>query len=579
MPRIYGTVCSSPVSQNAGYPPAEARYSANGTRNARPPNSRSTSMQVRQRFQQPFQPRVIVAESFVRDGMEVLRGGGVEIVDAVGRPRAALLELLESADALIVRSETRVDEELLAAGPRLAVVGRAGVGVDAIDLAAATRRGIVVLNTPGGNTLAATEQTFALMLNLMRHTTTAHQRLQRGEWSRRDLVGTELAGKTLGIVGIGRVGSNVASRARAFGMRVLAYDPFVSQARAEALGAKLVDLETLLRSADIVTLHAPRTAQTQDMIGVRELALMRRGTRLVNCARGGLVVEEALLDALDSGHLAGAAIDVVREEPPPAGGAARRLQAHPKTVATPHLGGSTHEALARIATELAKDVLAVLDGRPPMAAVNAPIVPDEAARPFVDLASILGGLYPQFVERATLPSFSLTLEGELARYEPEPFVAAFLVGLLQHVTDRRVTTVNARAIAAELGIAVEVLVAKCERGFASSLAMRGGDLSLAGTVVHGEQPRLVEIAGYDVDVEPRGALLATRHHDVPGIVGKVGTVLGAAGINISHMQVARNGEGHAIMVMGVGAVPDAGVLDQLRGLEGLEAVRCIVIDR
>ncbi len=511
--------------------------------------------------------------------MEVLRGGGVEIVDAVGRPRAALLELLESADALIVRSETRVDEELLAAGPRLAVVGRAGVGVDAIDLAAATRRGIVVLNTPGGNTLAATEQTFALLLNLMRHTTTAHQRLQCGEWSRRDLVGTELAGKTLGIVGIGRVGSNVASRARAFGMRVLAYDPFVSQARAEALGAKLVDLETLLRNADVVTLHAPRTAQTQDMIGVRELALMRRGTRLINCARGGLVVEEALLDALDCGHLAGAAIDVVREEPPPAGGTARRLQAHPKVVATPHLGGSTHEALARIATELAKDVLAVLDGRPPMAAVNAPVVPDDEARPFVDLASILGSLYPQFAERATLPSFSLTLEGDLARYEPEPFVAAFLVGLLQHVTDRRVTTVNARTIAAELGIAVEVLIAKCERGFASSLALRGGDLSLAGTVVHGEQPRLVEIAGYDVEVEPRGALLATRHHDVPGIVGKVGTVLGAAGINISHMQVARNGEGHAIMIMGVGAIPGAGVLDQLRALDGLEAVRCIVLDR
>ncbi|TAM62443.1 phosphoglycerate dehydrogenase [bacterium] len=579
MPRIYGTVCSSPVSQNAGYPPAEARYSISGTRNARAPNSRSTSMQVRQRPQQPFVPRVIVAESFVHDGMDVLRGGGVEIVDAVGHPRADLLNLLESADALIVRSETRVDEELLAAGPRLAVVGRAGVGVDAIDLAAATRRGIVVLNTPGGNTLAATEQTFALMLNLLRHTTTAHQRLQRGEWSRRDLVGTELAGKTLGIVGIGRVGGNVAARARVFGMRVLAYDPFVSQARAEALGAKLVDLETLLRNADIVTLHAPRTAQTQDMIGARELGLMRQGTRLINCARGGLVVEEALLDALDSGHLAGAAIDVVREEPPPPGGTARRLHGHPKIVATPHLGGSTHEALARIATELAKDILAVLDGRPPMAAVNAPAVPDDDVRPFVDLASILGGLYPQLLERTTLPSFSLTLEGEIARYDAEPFVVAFLVGLLQHVTDRRVTTVNARGIAAELGIAVEVLAAKCERGFASGLSLRGGELALAGTVVHGEQPRLVEISGYEVDVEPRGALLTTRHHDVPGIVGKVGTVLGEAGINISHMQVARDGDGNAIMIMGVAAAPEPPVLERLRALPGLNVVRCLVVDR
>jgi len=511
--------------------------------------------------------------------MSVLREGGAEIVDAVGHPRDALIALLEDADALIVRSETRVDDELLAAGPRLAVVGRAGVGVDAIDLSAATRRGIVVLNTPGGNTLAATEQTFALMLNLVRHTTTAHQRLQRGEWGRRDLVGTELAGKTLGVIGIGRVGSNVATRARAFGMSVLAYDPYVSQARAEALGAKLVDLETLLRNADVVTLHAPRTAQTQDMFGPHELAMMKEGARLINCARGGLVVEEALLEALDSGHLAGAAIDVVREEPPPAGGTARKLHAHPKVVATPHLGGSTHEALARIATELARDVLAVLGGRPPLAAVNAPVAPADEARPFVELAYILGSLYPQVTERAALPPFALTLEGDLAAYDPEPFVAAFLVGLLQHISDRRVTAVNALEIAAELGIAVEPLKARCERGFASSLALHGGEVTLAGTIVHGGQPRLVEVNGYEMDVEPRGALIATRHHDVPGIVGKVGTVLGEAGINISHMQVARNGEGAAIMILGVGAEPDAEVLSRLRALDGLEAVRCIVLGR
>ncbi|MDE2571644.1 MAG: phosphoglycerate dehydrogenase [bacterium] len=537
-------------------------------------------MQVRQRPQQPSHPRIVVAESFVPDGMSVLRDGGADIVDAVGRPRAALLALLEDADALIVRSETRVDDELLAAGPRLAVVGRAGVGVDAIDLGAATKRGIVVLNTPGGNTLAATEQTFALMLNLVRHTTRAHQRLQRGEWSRRDLVGTELAGKTIGIIGIGRVGSNVCTRARAFGMHVLAYDPFVSQARAEALGAKLVDLETLLRNADFVSLHAPRTRQTQDMLGTRELALMKRGARLINCARGGLVVEEALFAALDSGHLAGAAIDVVRDEPPPEGGTARKLHAHPNVVATPHLGGSTHEALARIATDLARDVLAVLGGRPPVAAVNAPVAPADEVRPFVDLAYVLGSLYPQIAARATLPSFSLTLEGELAKYPAEPFVAAFLVGLLQHMSDRRVTAVNAQEIAHEMGIAVEPLVARCERGFAAGLALRGGETSVAGTIVHGEQLRLVEIDGYEIDVEPRGALIATRHRDIPGIVGKVGTVLGAAGINISNMQVARDGvDGIAIMVIGVGDAPGAEVLEQLRALDGLEAVRCIVFDR
>ena len=319
-----------------------------------------------------FRPRVVVAEPFAECGIEVLREHGIEVICAVGAARGELLEWLPEADGLIVRSETRVDRTLLAAGPRLALVARAGAGVDTIDVSAATEAGIVVLNTPAANTIAAAEQTFALLLAHVRHVSAAHDSLRDGRWSRTPFIGTELYGKTLGIIGLGRIGSAVAARANAFGMRVLAYDPFVPQARADALGVALRPLDDVLARADVVTLHVPLTPQTERLIGARALAVMRPGAMLVNCARGGVVDEEALLAALDGGRLAGAALDVVAVEPPPPGGSATRLHRHPKVLATPHLGGSTHEALARIATELARDIVDVLRGGHGSGAVNRP---------------------------------------------------------------------------------------------------------------------------------------------------------------------------------------------------------------
>lgn len=523
-------------------------------------------------------PRVVIAEQFAEKGLAVLREHGIDIDSQVGRPRAELVLALAEADGLIVRSETRVDRDLLAAGPKLTVVARAGVGVDAIDVDAATDAGIIVLNTPGANTIAATEQTFALLLSLVRKTPAAVQSLREGIWDRKPFIGTELFGKTLGIVGLGRIGGNVATRARAFGMHVITFDPYISAARAEAFDARLVDLETLLRSADLVTLHVPLTNHTLGMIDAAKLALLAPHAMIVNCARGGVIVEADLLAALDAGVLAGAAIDVVAHEPPPSGGTGAQLHRHPKVFATPHLGGSTHEALERIATELAHDVARVLLGSPANAAVNAP-VPDgpEAERvlPFMDVAYRMGRFYPQFAQEAQLPAFALTLQGEIADVPPEPLVTAFLSGFLQATTDRRVSIVNAEAIARELGVHVD---ARGERGtsiYASSLRVFGGRTSIVGTSVNGVA-RIVEIDGYEIDATPIGAMLITQHRDVPGMIGQVGTLLGRQNVNISTMQVSRNAiGGDAIMVLAIDRPADETTIAALRTIPGINSVRSL----
>ena len=526
-----------------------------------------------------FRKRVVVAEPFAEHGLAVLRAAGIEVESLVGRSRAELVAALAEADGLIVRSETRVDRALLAAGPRLAVVARAGVGVDAIDVTAATEAGILVLNTPGANTLAATEQTFALMLSLARRTPAAVQQLREGIWDRKNLIGTELYGKTLGIVGLGRIGGNVATRARAFGMTIVAHDPYVTAARADAFDARLVDLDTLLRESDIVTLHVPLTPQTIGMIDASKLRLLRAHAYLINCARGGVIVEDDLLRALDAGVLAGAGLDVVAEEPPPRDGVGAALHRHPKVVPTPHLGGSTHEALARIATELAEDVARVLLGAPASGAVNAPVPsgPEaERVRPFLDVAYRLGRFYPQYARPERMPEFALVLGGALAGVPPEPLTSAFLSGLLQATTDRRVSVVNADAIARELGIAVTARVG-ASSSYASSLRLLAGGTSITATSIAGA-PRIVELDGYEIDATPIGAMLITQHADVPGMIGRVGTILGDARVNISTMQVSRNTVGgDAIMVLSTDRPADENTLAALRAVSGIGSVRSLAV--
>lgn len=522
--------------------------------------------------------RVVVAEPFSETGIGVLRDAGIDVVSTVGLSADALHAALADADGLIVRSETRVDRALLAYGPKLSVVARAGVGVDAIDVPAATEAGIVVLNTPGANTLAATEQTFALMLSLARHTPDAVASIRAGRWERKPFIGTELYGKTLGIVGLGRIGGAVALRATAFGMKLIASDPFISSTRAEALGAELVTLDELLARADIVSLHVPLNAQTLGLIDAPKLKLLQPHALLVNCARGGVIDEAALYDALEADALRGAGIDVVGEEPPPPGGTGARLHRHPKIVATPHLGGSTVEALERIAIELAHDVASVLLGGPAAAAVNAPIAdgPDaDVLRPFVDLAYRMGKLYPQLADGQALPPFTMVMEGLIAPLDEEPVVTAFLSGLLQATTDRRVSIVNARSIARELGVRIDVRGDERATAFASALRVSGGSTSIVGTSAQGG-PRIVAIDGFEIDAIPQGHMLVTRHRDVPGMIGKVGTLLGEAAVNVSTMQVSReDAGGDALMILATDRRASAETVERIRAIAGIKSVRAL----
>jgi D-3-phosphoglycerate dehydrogenase len=517
-------------------------------------------------------PLVVIAEPLAHEAMDILRAAGVEIRVPEGSGAAGLAALLPRADALIVRSKTVVDASMIRQAPRLRVVARAGVGVDAIDVAEATRHGILVLNAPDASTVAVAEHTLALMLMLVRGIEAARARIAAGQWSSRDLVGGELAGKRLGIVGLGRIGTAVAVRALAFGMQVTAHDVVTSQARADALGVGLASLDELLAGSDILTLHVPLTAHTRGLIGERELGRMKSGAYIVNCSRGGLIDEAALLAAVESGHLAGAALDVVAGEPPPAGAPVWQLLHHPRVIATPHVGGATREAQAKIAAGVCRDVLAALRGEPPASAVNAPAAPAEVA-PFVRAAHLLGRLYTQIAAQTTAqnaaPALGLTLEGDLAGYGAEPFVAAFLAGLLGQVSERRISIANARAVAEDMGISLEVLRSECRRGFGAAISARGGETALAAGVVHGTRIRLIEIDGFDVEVAPQPHLLLTKHRDVPGVVGRVGTILGQAGINIATMSVARDDGGQALLLCGVDRAPAARELQRIRRIPGL----------
>jgi D-3-phosphoglycerate dehydrogenase len=523
----------------------------------------------------PAAMRVVIAEPFADLGRAVLHEHGIDVVSCVGRPREELLAALQDADGLIVRSETRVDRDLLACAPRIRVVGRAGVGVDAIDVDAATEAGIVVVNTPAANTIAATEQTFALMLGVIRNVASANASIRDGRWERSPFIGTELFGKTLGIVGLGRIGGGVASRARAFGMHVLAHDPFIPESRADAVGAQLVSFEELLEHADIVTLHVPLTAQTRGMIDGQALARMKRTAALINCARGGVIDEEALLHALAAEKIRAAAIDVVAEEPPTPGSPGARLQQHPRVLATPHLGGSTREALERIAIELARDVADALGGKPAAGAVNAPAptgAQAELVRSYVTAADRLGRLLPQIFEDALRTPLRMHVSGEIAAADVQPLRTALLAALLQTTTDRRVSIVNAEAVAREIGVTLDVVSDPEPAAFASLLAMFAGPHRIGTTVLSGG-PRIVQIDGYELDAIPQGAWIVTRHDDVPGMVGRVGTVLGSAGVNISTMQVARDPQSEAaLMVLAIDRPLTRKHLEALRRIPGMHRV-------
>jgi len=519
--------------------------------------------------------RILVVEPVAAPGRELLMAAHETSV-RLGLPRDELLAALAEGggwDALVVRSQTRVDAELLAAAaPRLSVVGVASVGTDRVDIGAATRAGVMVVNAPTGNTIAAAEHTMALMLALLRQIPSADASVRRGEWERGKYLGAELRHRTLGIIGLGKIGKAVARRAAAFEMRVMAHDPLLTSEQATEHSARLVGLGELLNRADVISVHVPLTAQTRGLIGRAQIEAMKPGAVLLNVARGGLVDEAALAEALRSGHLAGAAVDVFTAEPMAAD---NPLRDAPNTILTPHLGASTTAAQDRVGIEMAEQLLLALAGVTPPYAINAPSVAAEVSpqlRPYVEVGRRLAILGRQLAN-APIASLSLVYAGEIAAWDGGPIRSAVLSGLLEGATDQRVNAVNADLVARERGISVEESRTEVAAPWTSlvrlELGSGEGAVTLSGSSAHG-RPRLAGLGDFVIDAELAGSILVTRHHDQPGIVGAVGTALADAGVNISSLELSRlSAAGQALMFVSVDEPIDEEVLAALRAVPGM----------
>jgi D-3-phosphoglycerate dehydrogenase len=484
--------------------------------------------------------KILVAEPIAAEGLARLRAAH-EVDERVGLSPDELRAIVGGYDALVVRSGVQVDAALLGAGTRLQVVGRAGVGVDNVDLDAATRAGVTVVNAPTGNTIAAAEHTLALLLAIARRIAPADASVRRGEWKRAQFQGVELRGRTLGIVGLGKIGMAIADRARALEMTVVGVDPYVTSEQAALHGVELADLDGVLRRSDAITVHVPLTRATRGLIGTAAIAKLRPGAFILNVARGGIVDEAAVAAALRSRHLGGAGIDVFDTEPP----VGSPLLDAPNTVLTPHLGASTAEAQIAVATEIADQVIDVLAGRSARYAVNAPLLGPEAARaiePYLPIAEILGRFFAQFA-RGGAKTLTLEVAGEPAEHDTAPVTAAVLRGLLETVTTERVNLVNAGLLAKARGITV-VERKTPDAGTFSALVtvsgvVDGRQITVGGTVANGE-PRLVRLNDYRLDMAPSDVMMITHHRDRPGTIGRIGSTLGAADVNISAMHLARS---------------------------------------
>ena len=519
--------------------------------------------------------RILVADRIAPDGVERLRAAG-EVDVVTGLSREQLVERIRDYDALVVRSETKVTADVLAAGTRLRVVGRAGVGVDNIDIDAATRHGVLVLNAPTGNTIAAAEHAVALMCALARNVARADQSLRAGRWERTAFMGMELREKTLGLLGLGKIGFEVA-RAASQGllMRVIAHDPLVTPERAEQAQVQLVDLDTLMRESDVLSVHTPLNDSTRGIIGAEQLRVMKPTARILNVARGGIVDEEALATAVRDGWIAGAAVDVFTTEPPPADHPLLQL---PQVLVTPHLGASTHEAQVNVAFDVADQIVAVLGGGAARYAVNAPVIlPEEMAalQPYLRLAHQMGVLAAQLgaVEvREVVCSYA----GELAERDTTVLTAEALRGLLAGFTDTRINPINARAVARQHGIEVSERRSTRAVDYANSMALDvlGGEpLSLAGAQVEGE-PRVTRINGYAVRMRPEGRYLVGTNQDRPGVIAGISSHLARHDINIAGIGLGRDRpRGRALFLVELDDPVPPEVLVEMQATVGLESVR------
>ena len=525
-------------------------------------------------------PKVLVSDPISERGVEALAEGGLlDVKFSPGLPHEELLKIIPDYQALVVRSQTKVGPDVIAAGKNLKAIGRAGVGVDNVDVDAATQRGIVVMNTPGGNTISTAEHAFSLLVSVARKIPQADASVKCGKWDRKSFQGVELNGKTLAILGMGRIGTEVAKRALAFGMRVLAYDPYLSEARAKTLQVELVEnLEDALPEADFVTMHMPLTDETKHMLDAPRLARLKKGARIVNCARGGLIDEKALADALASGHIAGAAIDVFEQEPPDENNPLRNA---PNIVFTPHLGASTAEAQESVGIEIAHTIRAALLEGTINNAVNAPSVDAKTLAvlgPYLRLGENLGRFASQLAPKRC-GSLRVVYSGKVRELDTAPITRSILKGFLTHISGNEVNEINAPGLAQNLGLQVVESRVSDSGEFTDLVSVTAEDSGQSATVAgtfFGQKPRVVLINGRYIEAQPEGVLLLLENKDRPGIVGHIGTLLGKHQVNIASMSLGRDtAGGTALTVLNLDSAPGDNVMDELRTDKDIVSARIL----
>ncbi len=499
--------------------------------------------------------KILVSDPLGKAGMtELKKEKGIQVDEIPGLSGEELKKIIAGYDAIIIRSGTRLTKEILQAADKLRVIGRAGVGVDNVDLEAATKRGIIVMNTPEGNTISTAEHTFSLLMALARNIPQAATSVRGGEWRRQDFLGTELNGKVLGVVGFGRIGREVAKRATAFGMRVVTFDPFISKDSVKDLPVEFMDLKSLLKIADFITVHTPLTPETKYILNVEAFKLCKKGVKVINCARGGIIEERALLDAIKSGKVSGAALDVFEKEPP----GDNPLLKLREVITTPHLGAATQEAQENVAVEVVRQVVDALQERAIKNAVNLPNLDPETykvLRPWLTLAEKIGLLQAQLFGKG-LKTVDIRYGGEVTRYTLQPLTNAVMRGLLAPVCGETVNFVNASAMAKERGIVVNENRSTQTADFTNyievevSAGSENGKNRIMGTLFGNKLPRIVSINDFwGLDIDPEGYVLVVTNEDQPGVVGKLGTILGNNKVNIAEMSLARVGKGKKTLAL------------------------------
>lgn len=524
--------------------------------------------------------KVLISDSLSKEAVDILEKEKELKIDVNTKLAPDdLKKIIKDYDALIVRSSTKVTKDVIAAASKLKIIGRAGVGLDNVDVNAASKKGIIVVNTPGGNTISTAEHAFSLMLALSRNIPQADLSTKKGEWERKKFMGVELYGKTLGIIGLGRIGSEVARRALSFEMRVLAYDPYLSVEKAKELGIEPVDLAALLKRADYITVHTPLTDETKHIISDKEFGLMKKGVRVINCARGGIIDEDALVRALESGRVAGAALDVYEKEPLPKDSKLLKMD---KIALTPHLGASTEEAQVNVAIDIANTVRDALLGRGIKNAVNAPCVDPEICKvidPYLKLVEAIGSMHAQIAD-GHIKRVKIRYVGDILKYDLSPFTVSLMKGMLTPILQETVNFVNALVIAKERGInMIETKTAEVQ-DFASLISVEvetdKDKNSITGTLFTKVDPRIVKINEFYVDSVPEGNMLVIFNKDVPGIIGTIGSILGDNKINIAGMSFGREAKGgRAITVLNIDSAVPKKVLDEIKRAKNIQEVKLV----